>query len=314
MITRRPADGASDSVVYGGIEPELLMHVRAGARVLSTEWDGLFGEGRLRTRAHAVAARTASPFATNSHTTAAALHQLPLFRTRTDRVHLIVPGLHTRQDSRDVVRHHVPLPEEDVEVIEGLRVTTLERTVYDVIRTVSLEAAVVCFDAALRRVAWNDETHEYDETAAAEFREGVIDRIAANTGARGIRRARFVADFADGRAQLPGESVSRLWMWQLGIPDPELQYRVDLGRGRFVFLDFAWPELRRWAEFDGEIKYTDPDMLNGLTADEVRQMQDLREQAVVRATGWRVDRWGFDRMPTIDVFAAHMADLGLTAR
>ncbi len=137
---------------YAGLDVASLTKVRRDAWVRSAEWEELFGEGRLRTRAQAVAARTENPLATNSHTTAAAIHGLPLYRTATDRVHLIVPGLHTRKNSSDVVRHHVPLAPEDVVVIDGLRVTSLERTVYDVIRAVSLEAAVVCFDAALRRI------------------------------------------------------------------------------------------------------------------------------------------------------------------
>ncbi len=58
----------------------------------------------------------------------------------------------------------------------------------------------------------------------------------------GIIQARFVTRFADGRAQLPGESVSRLWMAQLGIRKPELQYRVALGGGKYALLDFAWPD------------------------------------------------------------------------
>src|SRR6188472_4029406 len=235
---------ADQTLPFRGIEPGLLTRVRGGARVLSADWDALFGEGRLRTLAHAVAARAENESAANSHTTAAALHGLSLYRTRTDRVHLIVPGSHTRKNSRDVIRHHLPLDSIDVDVIDGLRVTTLERTVYDVIRTASLETAVVCFDAALRRVAWDERARECIPSAAGGLRDVVMNRIATNTGARGIRQARFVAGFADGRAQLPGESVSRLWMWQLGMPPPELQWRVDLGAGRFALLDFAWPQLR----------------------------------------------------------------------
>ena len=79
-----------------------------------------------------------------------------------------MPGRHTRRNSRDVVRHHLPLESPDVEVVDGLRVTTLERTVYDVIRTASLETAVVCFDAALRRVAWDERAHEYSPYAARD--------------------------------------------------------------------------------------------------------------------------------------------------
>lgn len=300
-------------MTYQGMDTSAVTRVRPGVCARSAEWSELFGEGRLRTRAHAVAARTERADAANSHTTAAALHGLSLFRTRTDRVHLIVPGLHTRKNSSDVVRHHLPLAERDVEVVDGLNATTLERTIYDVIRTTSLETAVACFDSALRRVAWDDHSRRYDHAAAGALREEIVSRISRGTGARGIRQARFVAGFADGRAQLPGESVSRLWMWQLQIPTPELQFRVELGHGKFALLDFAWPQLGRWAEFDGETKYHDPEMLDGRTMDEVMADQWQREQAVRRATGWRVDRWGFVQMPTLDAFAAHLRDIGLSS-
>lgn len=311
LVTRTRAE-RERGLDYGGVAGDGLMRLRPGVRVHAADWERLYGEAQLRTLAHAVALRTESPRATNSHTTAAAIHGLPLFRTRADRVHLTIPGPSSRHDSPDVVRHHLPLSEADVEIIDGLRVTTLSRTVYDVIRMTSLEAGVSCFDAALRQVAWDDDTREYDAVAAAGFRQGVLDRIIAHTGARGIRHARFVTDFADGRAQLPGESVSRLWMWQLGMPDPELQRRVELDIGGLALLDFAWPALGRWAEFDGEVKYTDPGMLAGRSADEVRHLQNAREDAVRRATGWEVSRWGWDQAPSFASFAALMRRLRFT--
>ena len=294
-----------------GIEPGLLTRVRGGARVLSADWDALFGEGRLRTLAHAVAARAENESAANSHTTAAALHGLSLYRTRTDRVHLIVPGSHTRKNSRDVIRHHLPLDSTEVDVIDGLRVTTLERTVYNVIRTASLETAVACARcrATPRRVG----------------RKGT--RVHPFCG-RGIARCRHEPHSDQHRCPRHPSSALRRWIrrwacqparrtsadYGCGSWDAatELQWRVDLGAGRFALLDFASPQLRRWAEFDGEVKYTDPEILNGRTAEQVRESQDLRERAVRRATGWRVDRWGFDRMHTLDAFAGYLRGLGFT--
>lgn len=298
-------------LLAAGIPVSALTRVRSGAVVRTSEWEALFAEGRLRTLAHAVATRAANPLATFSHTTAAALHGIPVYRDRGDRVHLIVPGEHTRKDSRDVVRHHYALAESEVVVLAGLRATGLDRTVYDVIRTTPTAAAVVCFDAALRAVAWDEDSRTYDRELAERFRASILERIRRGTGARGIRQARFVTEFADGRAQLPGESVTRLWMYQLGIPRPELQYRVDLAGGRYALLDFAWPHLGRWQEFDGESKYTDPDLLAGRTAEQVLQEQQVREREVIRATGWSVTRHGFAQMPTLDAFAAYLRSIHL---
>lgn len=312
VIPRHPSsDARSGALTYAGLDPGTLVRIGPGAQARVTEWERLFGEGRLRTRAYAVARRITNATAAFGYQTAAAAHGLPVYRSRSDRVDLIVPGPHSRKNSLDVVRHRVPLPDTDVLVIDGLRLTTLERTVYDVIRTASLEAAVVCFDAALHRAAWHAKKNTYDTEVAERFRTRVQERIRRHKGARGIRQARFVASFADGRAQSPGESVSRLWMWQLNVPRPELQYRVVFPDGTYALLDFAWPRRSRWGEFDGKIKYADADLLGGRTPDEVLERQARREERARRATGWRCDRWGFDEMPTIDDFCEYLRTIGL---
>ena len=278
---------------------------------MRSEWEAMFSEARLRTRGLAVARRRRGEKGAVAFAAAAAFHLLPLYRVRSDKVSIIEPTAHPRRNAGDIIRHQMPLAEADVVVIDGVRVTSLDRTVYDVIRMVSLEAAICVFDAALRQCAWDDSTRTYDVEAAEGFRGKVVRRIRANTGARGIKQARLVAELADGRAQLPGESISRLWMWQLGLPEPELQYRVDFPDGTFALLDFAWPALGRWAEFDGDVKYTDATFMGGRSAEEVLYRQHEREQKVRRVTSWTPGRWGFDRMPDIDTFAAHLRAIGL---
>lgn len=314
-MRREPArpDGSAipDGLPFSGVPEAELTRVRGGAYALTEDWGALFSEGRLRTRAVVVDARCGVEHTAFCRMTAAACHELPVFRTRSDRVDMIVASAHSRHNSIDVVRHHEPLPEADVAVVDGLRVTSLERTVYDVIRTATMEAAIVIYDAALRRVAWDDHTRTYDHAKAEAFRALIDARIAGASGARGIRQARFISAIADGRAQLPGESVTRLWMLLLGVPAPELQYRIDFSDGTFSLLDFAWPERGRWMEFDGVFKVTDPDLMAGRTVEEVLADQTTREEKVKCLTGWHCDRHGFDRMPTIDAFAKYLRSIGL---
>ena len=283
-----------------------------GMYVREDEWNDMFSEARLRTLATAVHARSTSPrSSTDSHCTAAAWHGLPLYMVPSSQIDVIVSGKHPRRSGPGIRRHYCPLPEDDVVLIDGVRVTSLERTVYDVIRTVSLEAAVVVFDAALRSIAWDDDSRTYDEPAANRFRDAIWERIRAHAGARGIRQARFVAEFADGRAQLPGESVVRLWLYQLGLPAPRLQYRIDFPDGGFALLDFCWPGLRRWLEFDGVFKYTDSELMGGRTVDEVLADQELRERRVRAATGWDCHRCGFREARTLADFADYLRSIGL---
>ena len=302
---------AETNLALRGVDRELLTQLRPGALVLASDWDALFAEGRLRTRARAVDARRRTRVGAWSHATAAALHGLPLYRVSSNRASMTSFGEHPRRNGSDVTWHFAPLADDEVVEREGMRVTSLDRTVYDVIRTESLEAAVACFDAALRSVGWDERENEYDRDAAEDLRARVRARVFANPGARGIVQARFVTRFADGRAQLPGESVSRLWMAQLGIRAPELQYRVALGRGRYALLDFAWPDAGLWCEFDGEVKYNDGDLLRGRDRDGVLAAQDARERRIRAVTGWESHRWGFDRMQTFDAFVEYLREIRL---
>jgi hypothetical protein len=290
---------------------ESLTRVHRGAYVLDDDWSALFGEGRLRTRAYAVQQLARRGTAVFGYATAAAIHGLPLYKAHGDFVDILVPDVRGRRNGPGVRRHHIPLVRGDVTEVGGLRVTSLERTVYDIIRLGSLETAVIAMDAALHRLAWNESDNTFATDIAEAFRALVQKRVLAHAGARGIRQARFVVEFADGRAWSPGESLSRLWCWQLGAPEPVLQYRVEFPDDTYALLDLCWPELRRWAEFDGDVKYTDSRMLGGRTPEEIIAAQVDRQVKVESSTGWRCDRWGFEQMTSFDTFARHLRTIGL---
>ena len=55
------------------------------------------------------------------------------------------------------------------------------------------------------------------------------------------------------------ESEARLVMLNGGLPPPELQYEVVDASGRLWRLDFAWPEYRVAAEYDGVDWHSGPD-------------------------------------------------------
>ena len=67
---------------------------------------------------------------------------------------------------------------------------------------------------------------EWDEEAVRAWRRKMAERIAGAAGARGVKVARRIAEFSDGKAQLPGESVSRLQIVRLGFRSPRLQAPV----------------------------------------------------------------------------------------
>ncbi|WP_375385808.1 hypothetical protein [uncultured Microbacterium sp.] len=285
--------------------------IRQRAFADATDWAQLSDEGRLRTRIEVVASAARRHEPVFSHTAAGALHGLPLYRVSTGVVHVITRGENPPKSQFDVVRHRDALTDADVVRVGGHVATSLERTVYDIIRAESLETAVAVFDAALRSVAWNDDVLTYDFAAAARFRRAVAMRVDAARGARGRLQAQFVTAFADGRAQLPAESVSRLWLYELGVPAPELQYRVVGVSGRTYFLDMAWPELGIFGEFDGQGKYTLPHLTKGRTEVEVRAAEAEREAEIRAATGWRPIRWKGVQISALDSFAEFLRDAGI---
>ncbi|WP_125131030.1 hypothetical protein [Microbacterium sp. 10M-3C3] len=309
LLARDHLRSGRDAAFRAAIRERRLVAVCRGVWTERAPWVAARPEERmrLRARAHAHMCQDRPVFAFE---TAAALHGLPLWGAEDSRVHVLDPDERPARSRPGVFRHSGPLAPEDVTVRRGVLVTSLERTVADVVRTARKEAAISVLDAALRQVAWRGHD-EYDRDAAEELRGRLIVRWSRMPGARGIRQARFLAPIGDGRADRPGESVSRLWMRILGAEDPELQYEVGLPSGRRAFLDFAWPRLRRFGEFDGDAKYLDPLLTSGQDMRGVLRAQRARETDVIAATGFTPVRWGSERLAGMSTFAAFLRAQGL---
>jgi hypothetical protein len=175
---------------------------------------------------------------------------------------------------RYVHLHVAPLTDIDVCEIEGQRVTTLARTVLDLLRTLPMERSVPIGDAALRSGLTLEELAE------------VAGRCI---GWRGMLQARRAINFLDARSESPGESYSRVVLDRIGVPAPVPQYEVwDQGVliGR---ADFCWEEFRTLGEFDGKEKYGRL-LRPGQTAADAVFAEKRREDAL-RDLGWQIVRW-----------------------
>ena len=162
-----------------------------------------------------------------------------------DRVHV------TRNRSgggkrRSLVQVHAsPLGEEDVATIDGLHVTSLSRTVIDLCRTVPFEQAVAAGDRAVRL-----------GLPATALDEALDEALSLLEGWPGIRQARRAIAFLDARSESAGESVSRVRIYEAGLPRPVPQREIYGPDGRLVGrVDFCWEQQQTVGEFDGKIKY-----------------------------------------------------------
>src|SRR5207245_1977185 len=102
----------------------------------------------------------------------------------------------------------------------------------------------------------------------------------------GIKKARRVVGFADGRAASPLESISRVAFHEMGLPAPELQVTLvhdEFGNPRII-VDFFWEEFGVVGEADGLLKYDDEDEGRSLRQEKLRQEE-------IEALGYIVVRW-----------------------
>lgn len=188
-------------------------------------------------------------------------------------------------------KHHVLTHDisKDLTVAAGLPVVNVARTVWEVATGATLEAAVCTADSALRR---------YPEI------EGDLGTIAGTFDRRpGSRRARAAVRLADGRAESPGESLSRVLFHLRGIPKPELQHKIYDRDGVLVAVtDFYWEDFCHVGEFDGKEKYSKYLRPGESPADAV--FREKRREDVVRGRQLGMTRWAW-----LDVMANHAPDL-----
>lgn len=301
------SDGVTERSLRGAVSAGALIRVHRGYYVSAHDWESLWVEGRvlLRTVAVHLAHRQSPPVFVL--TSAAVLWDLPLYGALPDGVNLLLRSASHSQAFPGVARRAMSISDDDITVRHGMLCTSLARTVLDLSRAFSAEVAVSAADAALARVAVTG--HRQDEDAAAQWRDEMLQ--LARPGLRGVRQARWIAEFADGRAQLPGESVSRLQLHRLGFRDVQLQVPVTGAAGANYFLDFGFPRSRCFGEFDGEGKYFDPASRASATTAEAIFEEKHREDDVRGVTGWRLARWATPHIRTPRAFGTHLAAFNL---
>lgn len=298
--------GFGERDLRAGVASGALRRVRRNRYIDASHWDQLWGEGR-----HLVEVAAANENCTDAvffGPSAAVLHGLPLYRYAPRQVHALIRTRRHGRDRAGIAWHNTTVCEEDIVEVDGILCTSLDRTVLDLCRNLSAEAALSAADAALRHVSVSGQ--RLDADAAADWHERMARRAAFVHG-RGIRAARELIDFADGRAQLPGESVSRLYLWRLGYRDVTLQTPVTGPLGEQYWLDFGFPRSRTFGEFDGESKYLDINLRGALSPEDVMLAEKRREDAIRGVTGWRVVRWMSEHIRSVDVFADRLHSFGL---
>jgi len=202
--------------------------------------------------------------------TAAELHGIGGPAT-TPLIHVFVPGRlgRARRVIDTTIRpHQITLREADITVVSGVRVTTVGRTIVDLVTCIDRFSAVAAADSCLNRGL----------LTADEF-EALPVRLARR---RGAVIGRQVLAEADARAESPLETRVRLRAADGKVAPDQLQYVVRGPTGRIVArTDFAWTRRNILGEADGSEPHSTPEAL----------FYDRERQNVLMAMGFRVIRF-----------------------
>lgn len=266
------AEGMTDTQIDCQVRTRRLHRVRYGAYVPHDVWESCTAEDRHRLRARAVLARAHDATAL-THVSSLVERGVPLWGVPLDTVHTTreqPERAGRRQD--DWVPHRGRLGPGDVEVLNGVPVSTAARSAFELTTVVGVEAGLVAVNRLLHMGAMtvNDFRAKMQEHAQWP------GRLTANV----------VLRLADGRLESVGEDRFRFFVHRQGLPVPEPQLEIRDEKGRLVArLDFAWPELKVFVEFDGRSKYV-RHRREGESLEQFLMREKQREELVCLLTGW----------------------------
>ncbi|MGU3432219.1 hypothetical protein ACNHUS_04305 [Actinomycetes bacterium M1A6_2h] len=279
--------GMTDSDIRRELSRGIITAVRPGVYLSTEEFMALSAESR---HLKCVRAASLSTDGVVSHQSAALVHGFRLWNPDLRLVHMTVgPSSTGRRTTRRHV-HSAPLGAADIVEVDGIAVTSSARTVADLSRTLSFEAAVCLGDSALR----------LGKVTRTEIVEALL-----SLPVRGRKPALAAVDFFDGLSETVGESRSRVMLRTFQFPSPELQVELFTVDGRLIArTDFLVEEYGVIGEFDGQVKYT-VHVPAGKTAGDV-VFQEKRREDELRAHGWIVVRWTWADLATPHVLAARI--------
>jgi len=237
---------------------------------------GVYSVGATTERGWIAAALAAEPRSAAADLTAGQLLDLPVRRSK--GVAIVVPesvrrtfppGLRSRR-----TRH---LPIEDIAIVDGLRVTSVERTICDLANLVSARQ--------LQRLIEVSIVH--DRTTASLFR--ACASSFCRRGRRGSARIRLLRHELIDRPDISDSELERRGVELLtkrGLPDFRLHHSPPWREGPRGVVDIAWPDHRLILELDGRRWHTVTEAMQ----------DDRRRDRRATSHGWVVIRASWDEI------------------
>lgn len=267
--------GYDDKQIARHTKAKVWIRIRHGAYVFADVWDSLSAAERFQAFNRAVY-KQAKTEVVLSHVSALPELGSPIWG------HDLTTGHVTRRDGRagrheaGVQQHTGRIGQDDVTLIDGVRVMCATRVALEVTTVSETEAALCVIDDLLHR-GLTDESLLADRYKLMEYWPSSL-------------RTDLVLRLSDGRSESVGETRTRYLCWRGGLPAPTPQYPITDASGRVIArVDLAWPELGVFAEFDGKVKYQGL-LRAGESASDAVVREKRRQDLICELTGWRCIR------------------------
>ncbi|MGX9898687.1 hypothetical protein ACW0JT_00265 [Arthrobacter sp. SA17] len=186
-----------------------------------------------------------------SHLTAAELFSLPRRRQKgaTLTYHVARQEGTAHLDRPHVIVHRMKLCEDEISVVDGIPVTTPERTWLDMAEMLTVDELVAMGDSCVRTPRLSLEGRDVPLCSIADLRR-MIDR---HKGKRGLRKAKEAIKFIRLGADSPQESLLRLALVRAGLPEPELNVPIVSSDGtRHHEPDLSYRKYKIGVEYEGD--------------------------------------------------------------
>lgn len=217
----------------------------------------------------------ASPGAWISHVTAARLRcqVLPPWLADSTELHLSKPRSLPSVRRKGVFGHTVLAREDEIELVDGIRLSTRSRTWLDLARVLPLHDLVSMGDQLVRvpRVDFEGRTEPYDTIA------GLRMLVGRHPNLQGVVRAREALDLIRVGADSAPETLLRLAIADAGLPEPGLQVPLRAGDARSPSADLGYRHRRLAIQYDG-----------GHHLGEAQILSDRRRDKAFESAGWTV--------------------------
>jgi hypothetical protein len=173
----------------------------------------------------------------------------------------------SRDKTDGIILHSDTLWDDESCLVTGIPVTTPARTAFDLGRRRGLTTAVIRLDALMN---------------ATNLKAIEVETLCEHhQGARGLVQLREAIGLADGGAESPQETRTRLVLTHADLRPKRTQIDVFDDFGYFVSrIDMGWDDWKVGVEYDGIQHWTDPKV----------RTRDIDKRAELEALGWRIVR------------------------